>query len=43
MQQKLNRIMLKNEIKRETMKEDYKVRKMTPKEFAEFVREKSLK
>ena len=43
MQQKLNQIMLKNEIKRETMKKDYKVRKMTPKEFTGFVREKSLK
>jgi hypothetical protein len=34
--------MLKNEIKGETTKEDYKVRKMTPKEFAEFVKRKSL-
>ena len=41
MQQKLNQIMLKNEIKRKTTKEDYKVRKMTSKEFADFIKKKN--
>jgi len=41
LQQKLNQIILKNELKRETTKEDYKVRKITPKEFREFVMKKN--
>lgn len=41
LQQKLNQIMLKNEIKRETTKEDYKVRKMTQQEFADFIKKKN--
>ncbi len=40
LQQKLNQIMLKNEIKRATTKEDIKIRKMTPAEFREFVKKK---
>jgi len=40
LQQKLNQIMLKNEIKRQARKEDYKVRKMTLKEFKEFIGKK---
>jgi len=40
LQQKLNQIMLKDEIKKATLKEDYKVRKMTPTEFKEFVNRK---
>jgi hypothetical protein len=42
LQQKMNQITLKDEIKRKKLKKDYKVRKMTPKEFAEFVKKKHL-
>ena len=38
LQQRLNQIMLKKEIKKEITKKDYNVRKMTPNEFAEFVK-----
>lgn len=41
LQRKLNQIMLKNEIKRQTTKEDYKVRKMSQKEFADFINRKN--
>lgn len=41
LQQKLNQIMLKNEIKKKMIKEDYKVRKMTLKEFHKFLKDKN--
>lgn len=40
LQQELNQIMLKNEIKREKMKKNHKVRKITQKEFEELMRRK---
>lgn len=38
LQQKLNQMILKKEIKKEKLKESCKVKKMTPKQFADFVR-----
>jgi len=40
LQQRLNQIMLKKEIKKEITKKDYNIRKMTPTEFREFVKRK---
>ena len=40
LQEKLNNLLLKDEVKKAEIKEDYKVRKMTMSEFRDFVKKK---